>query len=469
MHLAQPRRFAIFGRMTTTPLPTDLLDRCRDYLRAGLRVDPQARLMLAVSGGMDSVLLCHLMHQLGQPFEVAHCHFQLRGEASDGDATFVGQLARTLDVPYHEVRFDTRYWASTWGVSIQVAARRLRYSWLSDLRRMQHCALIATGHHLDDGIETALFQWVRGCGVRGLHGIPARTEEVIRPLGILDRQTIQATIQAVGIPYREDASNAEVKYTRNRLRHHVVPELRRINPSLSATMRDNFERMQQTEAVLDWAVAHWKQQLWSEREGYTIIAADRWAEVPAPELVAYEWLRDWGFTAGQVRDMLSPTGQAAGRTFESETHVLLVNRTEWIVRPLGHHAVPAIELVYAAWPDAPIDLGNGCSLHWRLVPAKDWTPQSVAYVCAMDAARIEWPLTIRRWRKGDRLAPLGMGGQHKKVSQLLKDLKYSLYDKEAVQVLCWGERIAWVLGIRMSEDFKVTPNTAWVLELTLVC
>lgn len=458
------RRFSIFDGMK---LPAQWLAQCRTYLRQTLGVTAQDRLLIAVSGGMDSVLLCHLMHQLHQPFEVAHCNFQLRGTASDEDAAFVGALARQLHVPYHEATFNTRHSAKAQGVSIQIAARRLRYDWLSDLRRMQRCAYIATGHHLDDSIETALFQWVRGCGIRGLHGIPAQTDILVRPLSGTDRHTIAQIVEATQMPYREDASNATVKYTRNRLRHHVVPHLRAINPSLSATMQENFARIQQTEAVLDWAVAHWKEKLWHRMGPLTVITANHWQDMPSPELIAYEWLQPWGFTAGQVRDMLAQTRQAAGRRFESATHELLVDRGRWLVRERSATAMkyPVIELAQPEEDEGLIDLGGGRAMHWRYVARANWSATARPLVAALDADSLQWPLTVRHWQMGDKLAPIGMAGQQKKVSQLLKDAKLSLFEKEVVQVLCSGDAIAWVIGMRSSEWFKVTAQTRRVLVL----
>ena len=261
------------------------------------------QILLAVSGGMDSIVMSHLFQMAGYPFAVAHCNFQLRGEASDRDEEFVKHLAFELKVPYHIIRFDTEAYAKKQKQSIQLAARELRYQWLEEIRETNQYRAIATAHHLNDSIETVLYNFTKGCGIRGLHGILPKTGKLIRPMLFASREEIEAFVNQNDIAYREDASNASVKYMRNKVRHEVIPVLQSINPAFEKTIEENIQRFRETEAVLEGAIKQFRKELITRKEELILIDFTKLPKAGKPTIL-FELLRDWGFNKDQVNQIL---------------------------------------------------------------------------------------------------------------------------------------------------------------------
>lgn len=422
------------------------------------------RILIAVSGGIDSIALVQLCKKAGVKFGIAHCNFQLRADESEADALFVEQLAQQLEVSFHSVRFETKKEAAHTKKSIQVTARDLRYKWLENIRVQYDYQYIAVGHHINDSIETLLLNLTMGCGIRGLHGILPKNGYLIRPLLSSTRADIETYVQKNQFQYREDSSNSSTKYTRNALRHLVVPQLQRINPNLEQTFEENFIRFRETEALYNYAIQQLKKEhttqkgtsLWIDIAGIT--------QAPSPISLLYEILRPYHFKASKIQYIFHRKEEESGALYTSKTHQLLRDRTHWIVSPIAHDKTALHTL-------APFDTSQGIlniadiSLQWEISNQKinlKTTPQTVY----LDMDVLHFPLHLRHWKDGDIFYPLGMRGKKKKLSKFFKDIKMNRFDKDATWLLCdANDTILWVLGQRADERFKVLETTQRVLKL----
>lgn len=418
------------------------------------------RLLLAVSGGLDSVVMVHLFHAAGFEVGVAHGNFQLRGEESDRDEAFVKELCTSLNIPFYNRRWDTLDYADENRVSVQMAARDLRYAWFQELVAIHGYDYVATAHHHDDVLETILLHWIHGTGAEGFAGIPVRNGQVIRPLLFADRAAIHQYATAHGLTWREDSSNFTTDYARNHIRHRVLPELRALNPSLGQTVSRGLHKLQGDLWLLSQGFNHWMQahtQLINEK---LIIqkAGIRQAGEAATGLV-YRCLREYGFTLEWCAELVNALDGQSGKRFLSSTHQAVIDRDTVIVSP-----------VLVPWADTPITQEEGLYRlgNWQLSSAllPDVRRSFSPWEATLDRDKLTFPLTWRRWRPGDVFHPLGM--QHsKKISDFLIDNKVSVADKESVTVIESGEAIVWVAGHRIDDRFKITADTRRVLSLRL--
>lgn len=421
------------------------------------------RILLALSGGVDSVVLAHLFWQTGLKFGVAHCNFQLRGADADTDAAFVQALAQELRVPYYTVTFETTKIAEEQGLSIQMAARNLRYSWLEAQRQANGYAAIATAHHLDDSIETLLYNFTKGCGIHGLQGIPLRNGYVVRPLLFAHKTDILEFAKANEIAYREDASNNEDKYARNRIRHQVIPVLQTFNPAFLETAAANIQRLQDAAALMDWAVGELKKELThTDESGRLRINLPKLRLQKAATTLLYEWLCEYGFHAAQLADILE-TGTHTGAIVYSSTHRLLYDREELILETLPETTEQEvfeimIETSEIALPDGRLEFKN------INVPESFSTKKTIACL-ALKAS--DFPLKLRHWQEGDTFQPFGMQGKKQKLQDFFSNLKLSRFDKSRVWILETANgHICWLVGLRMDERFKITAETPQCTEIT---
>lgn len=425
--------------------------------------------LLAVSGGKDSVVLADLMLRLeAHPdMALAHCNFQLRGEASDGDEAFVEHLARRYQVPFLGKRFDTLAYARQTGSSVQVAARNLRYAWLEEVRAEEGYTWIVTAHHQQDSIETFLFHFARGTGLPGLTGIPERNGRIIRPLLPFSRKQIDGYYQHAGLEHREDATNAETKYARNKIRHEVIPVLRKLNPGFAKAAGRTIDNLQQTQFLWEWAIAYWQDELVKQKEeGHLAIQTRPLLEAPFGRGLLFELLRPAEVNATMMQDVwLAIREQKTGAVFHAGAKDILVDRNEILVRPKGTDTKwsAAIEAHTSS-----VQLSDGVLMISKpqAVPDDFERPGAVAL---MDAEEVVFPLHVRRWRAGDRFQPLGMNGQHKKMQDYFTDQKYSRYDKENIWILVNGDgRICWIVGERMDHRFRIKSGTRKVIEFVFL-
>lgn len=304
-----------------------MLDRLKSFVETHQLFQAEDRVLLAVSGGADSVVLAHLFSNAGFGFAIAHCNFQLRGEASDGDEAFVKKLANDLSCPFFSTRFDTQKVMAERGQSMQIVARELRYEWLEEIRLQNDYQYIATAHHLNDSIETALYNFTKGTGIRGLHGIPHKNGAIIRPLLFATREEIEAYLATQGLTHREDQSNRERKYSRNQIRLDVIPLLKEINPGLEKTMQQNFRNLRETQWLFEFAAAQFHEKLVREIADGLAIQVLPLRQHPAGLTLLHEWLSPYGFTTDQLESALFENTQT-GAIFYSKTHRLLVDRDQ---------------------------------------------------------------------------------------------------------------------------------------------
>lgn len=426
---------------------------------------PTDRVLLAVSGGLDSMVMADLFHRTDQSFAIAHVNFNLRGDESDADALFVQNVARQYGVPFHLTRFDTVTVAAERGLSVQMAARDLRYGWFTELLKQHSYACVATAHHQNDVLETLLLNLIRGTGLAGLHGIAVRHESVIRPVLFATRDELAAYARDHALTYREDSSNTDDKYARNRIRHHVVPVLTALNPGFWPTLSRTVERLRATETLVRAEVNRSWQVVAESRGSQFVLPTQPLLALPEIAFRLAEWLRPFGFTAGQAEQMLAALSRPAGQEFLSATHRITHERDGLLLEPTP--ARPAYELVLTDWPDGPVTVAHQFTLTMEhLTKPADGPLPTGPDVVWLDADRLTLPLTIRPWQLGDRFRPLGLNG-HKLVSDLLNDLKLSRPEREQTTVLLSGDQIAWVIGRRIDHRYRVTAETMRVVQLRL--
>ncbi len=419
--------------------------------------DTTTRVLLAVSGGLDSMVMAELVHRIKQPFAIAHVNFGLRGADSDADALFVENKANDYGVPFHLVQFDTAALAAARKISIQMAARELRYDWFARLIREQGYTGVATAHHLNDVLETMVFNLTRGTGLAGLHGIARYQHGVVRPLLFATRAQLAAFADEHMVAYREDSSNADDKYARNRIRHHVVPVLTELNPGLWQTLPHTLERLRAAEVLVQTELARSWQQTVVQQGSQTLLPADTLNGLPEPAFRLAEWLKPFGFTVDQTGKMVECLTKPVGQLFTSATHRVLHERDGLVLDLLP---VPAdYEIFLTDWHQIPILVPERFTLTVEVMyKPSQFKPLADPAMAYLDADKLQFPLTIRPWQQGDRMRPLGMGG-HKLVSDVLNDMKLSRTEREQTAVLVSGHEIVWVIGRRIDHRFRIVPET----------
>lgn len=417
-------------------------------------------ILLAVSGGIDSMVMAHLFVTAGFRVGIAHANFRLRGDESDKDEAFVTETGNGLKVQVHTRRFDTGRFAATQKLSIQVAARVLRYEFFTELQAMHGYHRVATAHQLDDALETTLFNLARGTGVEGLTGIPVRHDDVIRPMLFATRQMIETYAAQHDIRWREDSSNRTDKYSRNMIRHDVVPVLKQINPALEETFRNTLERVQGAWDMTLAGIENFKQQALQHDGERVHISAELLNKEPSPGWLLWELIKEYGFTFQQCK--LAAGANHSGKIFQTNTHQLTYDRARFVLTPLTDGGT-AFETVVAEGSREVQHQGHTLRLEEKEAQGFKLTPD--VNVAQVDADRISFPLTWRSWREGDHFVPLGMK-HNKKVSDFLIDSKVSLPDKQHITVVTSGEQIVWLPGLRIADPFKVTDQTRRILVMT---
>ena len=430
------------------------LQKFQDFIAQNSMLDAGDRVLLAVSGGRDSVLLAHLFKQANLAFGIAHCNFNLREGEAQRDEDFVKGLAATMGVPFHVIHFDTKAYAAQQQVSTQMAARTLRYTWFETLCRQENYDRIAVAHHQNDAIETVLLNLVRGTGIAGLHGILPKRERLIRPLLFLSRAEIDEIIEKEQLAYVEDGSNASDKYARNKIRLQVMPALQAINPKLEQTFEHNMQRFRETEMVLNQVVeSHRTKMIHTQGTIKTIALADIKSLQPQL-LLLFELLKPFHFQEPVVKDILQSLAKQSGVSFYSHSHRATIDREQLLVTEIDTKGSSRRQVIGKG--DSLIDLGHQ-QLSLRHTSSLDFEkdPQK-AFV---DADKLVFPMLLRFRQDGDRFIPLGMT-TYKKLSDYLIDAKVPLPLKDQVPVLENGNgEIVWIVGMRTDNRYKVTGTT----------
>lgn len=419
------------------------------------------KIIVAISGGIDSVVLAHRLRAEGYALGLAHCNFGLRGAESDGDADFVRQLALDWGFLYYEKRFDTTTYATEKKVSIQMAARELRYAWLEELRAQEGYTQIATAHHLDDSIETFLMNLLQGCGIRGLQGIRREHVEkhIVRPLSDWTREQIVQYAQDHQLTHREDSSNAGDDYLRNRLRHQLVPLLRQFNPRLADTFRGNLERLHAAEWLYDYALDDWRARAMQPTDTGYRIDIHLIKTTPIYKTLLFEFLHPFGFHIDQIELLLA--GELAGAYMDSPSHRLLRDRGYWLLEPQTAQASEfRLELNDS---EGSFNLADSILYYKKHTKTADFKFNNHKNTAYFNAARLGTSLRLRHWQQGDLFQPFGMQGRQKKVSDVLKNQHLSQFDKARLWILeAQTGEIAWLLGLRTDERFRVEEGAEMV-------
>ena len=441
-----------------------LIDRFQEYITREKLFTRQDKILLTVSGGVDSMVLMSLCVNSGYTVGVAHCNFCLRGRESDEDEILVQEHARKYGIECHNRRFDTVGEMERTGESMEMAARRLRYTWFAELCEEHGYTVIAVAHHIDDSIETFFINLMRGTGLRGLTGIHQQVGRVVRPLMFASRKEILDYALHKHIPYREDSSNKTTKYLRNKIRLGLTPRIREINPRFPFIMSRNIERLMAAQRFIDGAIEHIYAEAVSDEDGIYTIHMENISNADSREFVIYEILSSrFGFK-GDVVDGLCRALQSdtTGRRFYSRSHVAYVDRGNIVVTRISDEDNCQVSVQQG---QQRAYCGNSV-LYFEIVDVDSLPSYNVAdNVALLDADKVEFPLMLRRWSEGDTFIPFGMTGR-KKVSDFLIDGKVSMAEKNRQFVLLSGTEIAWLAGRRIADPFRITDSTERVLRIT---
>jgi tRNA(Ile)-lysidine synthase len=439
----------------------DLLDRFISFAQSYRLFHPTDQIIVALSGGADSVALVDLFARLNQPIILAHCNFNLRGIESDHDEEFVRKISVVYDIPLHVIEFQTREHASAKGISIEMAARELRYEWFEDVRISTGSISVAVAHHSDDSIETMLINLIRGTGIKGLSGIQPRMKNLIRPLLFSSKQEITKYLEWRQLEYRFDSSNKDSSYIRNRIRNIILPEFEKVNPSVRQVLLEEQVLFKQAHGIIKEYTDLKRAQLVLAENDQTKINIPVLMGEEFPETILFEILRPFHFNGRQIRQILHAAASHSGKIFKSSTHTLLIDREKIFI-------IEGFETEtdrYYFDPDLPeVDLP--IKLTSRIIHEKDKPPSRDPLVASLDYDKLDLPLILRRWEQGDYFYPLGMA-HSKKVSDFFIDQKINRINKSRTWILASGEKIVWIIGQRIDNRFRVTEETKTILEIDI--
>jgi len=431
------------------------------FADAGKIFSREDNILLAVSGGIDSMVMAYLFHQGKFRFAIAHCNFGLRGQDSEDDAEFVRKTASHWQVPFFLEKFPTSAYAAERGISIQMAARDLRYAWFDEIRVKHQFDFVATAHHLDDQVETFLINLIRGTGIAGLHGIPVKSGSIIRPMMFAFREEIEQFALRYKVNYRMDLSNSETKYTRNKIRHEVIPLLRRINPEFRQGLTGSIRRFHAFEKVGEQAIGTWLSQN-QTTDGTNLSLAVGLLKSDLPmEPYVWKWMSGFGFNETQVSNLIACMDVNARKIFTSPTHRLVKERGWLRISPItniGREESVKIQLfVKKKKIRNPLNL-----LFKRIAEVAGYEIPATRNTASLNFGKLQFPLVVRKWEPGDTFYPLGMK-KKKKLSDFFIDQKFTLTEKEQAWLLCSGKDIVWIIGHRIDHRFRVTPVTREIL------
>ncbi|MFV8394091.1 tRNA lysidine(34) synthetase TilS [Flavobacterium sp. LB2P6] len=435
-----------------------MLQKFQNHLLHNFQFLNGKKILLATSGGKDSMVMVYLFQQLGYTIAIAHCNFQLRGMESFEDQNFVQEYAAKNDIPVFITQFDTKAFSEDYKISTQVAARELRYNWFYELLETEKLDYILTAHHADDNLETFLINLGRGTGLEGLTGIPEQNEKVVRPLLAFSQEEMEEYAGLNNIQWREDSSNASDKYLRNKIRHHLVPMLKELNPNFLSSFNKTQMYLQEAQAMVEDASIMIYQQVAKQEADTIYFDLQQLKKLPNYKSYLYQWLKEFEFSAWD--DIYDLVESQSGKYVFSPEYRLLKDRDSLILSPINF--VNEKEEYFIAEDQKEVNI----PLNLTFCKVADISIVSNKTIF-VDADKLQYPLILRHWNEGDKLQPFGMNGKSKKVSKLFKDEKLSLIDKENAWILCSNDQIVWIIDVRQDERFKVQNTTKNILKIQL--
>ena len=456
------------------------LQRFIDYIQNKNLFKKDDRLLLAVSGGVDSVVLCELFSQAGFSFEIAHCNFQLRGEESERDEAFVQSLGNSYSAKVFIKKFDTEKYATEKKVSIQVAARELRYEWFENLiasaaagplltpedfpktSHITHCiSYILTAHHASDNVETLLMNFFKGTGIKGLQGILPKQGKIIRPLLFAKKLEIVSFAKENNLSFVEDSSNLSDKYTRNYFRNQLIPSIQKVFPEVEENLLHNIERFKDAEMLYQQAVDLHKKKLLELKGKEIHVPVLKLLKAEPLSTIVYEIIKEYGFTAHQTDEVLHLLKSGSGKYVSSSTHKIIKDR-KWII--ISPRNTSEASNILIDEHDSKIIFENG-QLEIIKIEKGESSLSTENSIAMLDVKDITYPLLLRKWKQGDYFYPLGMQ-KKKKISRFLIDQKLSMNDKEKIWIIESNKKIAWIVGKRIDDRFKIANATKKILKIS---
>lgn len=417
------------------------------------------KLFLAISGGIDSMVLLHLFQQLHYQFAILHCNFQLRNAESDADLEFVQAYADKFDIPWSFGHFQTKGYAKSKKISIQMAARELRYEWFEEQLIEKQFDFVLTAHHADDVLETFIINLSRGSGLDGLTGIPEINDKIIRPMLPFSRQEIENYAKINNLKWREDSSNNSEKYLRNNIRHNIAPLLKELNPNFLSSFQATINYLKQAQSIVEDGTVLMYQSIISDEDGLKKISLKQLKRLPNFEAYLYQWLSPFGFSAWN--DIYDLVNAETGKQVLSEKFKLLKDRDFLILAPQSKKIKSKSFFIL----ENQKEVKKPIKLTFSEVADLSNATNTTIFV---DAEKLKYPLELRKWNENDIFYPFGMNGKSKKVGKFLKDEKIESFKKEHIWVLCSDSQIVWVVGLRADERFKISDSTTSIVQIQLL-
>jgi tRNA(Ile)-lysidine synthase len=431
-----------------------MLQKLKNHIQQNFSFLQDKKLLVATSGGLDSMVLVHLFQKLNFNFALAHCNFQLRNLESDEDQKFVTNYSKQHNIPFFTTKFDTKKYSETYKLSTQVAARNLRYDWFNEILIQEKFDYIITAHHADDDVETFLIHISRGTGLEGLTGIPSQNGNIIRPMLPFSRKEIEIYASENQLQWREDSSNASDKYVRNKIRHHIVPVFKEINDSFLQSFQNTLEHLNQQQSLADDAVLLVYEKVVSEENQQLKINISALLQYNNYKAYLYQWLHKYGFTAwNDVYDLIY---SQSGKQIFSENYVLLKDR-EYLL--LSQKTTDFETVVIHS-----VTENTNFPLNFSFCNTSNISNQN-KNIIFVEESKLQFPLTIRKWNSGDYFYPAGMQGK-KKVSKYFKDEKFTLFQKQQAFILESNNKIVWIIGHRADERFKPENTNQNIIQIT---